>query len=441
MSCIGANRTTSSRAHRVLELFAGVGGFRVGLEAANRQLPLGASSGYKVVWANQWEPGATKQNAARVYEARWGDAPVNRNLFDVLGDAEEMARVHALAPTMLVAGFPCQDYSVAKPASQSAGIEGKKGVLWWAIHALLQARIDAGQPLEVLLLENVDRLLASPVACPGRDFAVILGSLQALGYAAAWQVVNAADYGYPQRRRRAFITAVHRSSQAYESWLQAGNAPVEWLTGSSPLAAALPVALTGDVSTFEMPADAYAAQESYAAGPTGRTRFASVGVCVGGRTWTAQAKAAPTPEMHQGAKTLGDVVSRTDSVPSAYYLSEGSLERWRYVKGAKSIQRTKANGHAYTYSEGAVAFPDPLHKPSRTIITSEGGSGASRTRHAVMSDDGRIRRLTPEELEELNGFPRGFTAIEGLSGSQRAFLMGNALVCGVVTRIAVSLAG
>lgn len=143
--------------------------------------------------------------------------------------------------------------------------------------------------------------------------------------------------------------------------------------------------------------------------------------------------------MLQHALTLGDVVGNTTTVPSEYYLSEASLESWHYVKGAKSIPRTKA-GYEYTYAEGAVAFPDPLHRPSRTVITSEGGSGASRTRHVVAAEDGRLRRLTPEELEELNGFPRGFTAGEGLSGPQRAFLMGNALVCGVVTRIAVALA-
>lgn len=136
---------------------------------------------------------------------------------------------------------------------------------------------------------------------------------------------------------------------------------------------------------------------------------------------------------------LGDVVSMSESVPSEFYLNEDSLERWRHLKGAKSILRTKAGGYVYSYSEGAVAFPDPLDKPSRTIITSEGGSGASRTRHAVMTVDGRIRRLTPEELEELNGFPRGFTAVDALSASQRAFLMGNALVCGVVTRIAAAM--
>ena len=434
-----AARTEHPRTHRVLELFAGVGGFRFALEQANTDVPAsGDRRPYEVVWANQWEPGSRKQNAARVYEARWGDVPVNRDLFEVLADRDEMARVHALAPTMLVAGFPCQDYSVAKPATQSAGIQGKKGVLWWAIHQLLQARISAGQAIELLLLENVDRLLASPAACPGRDFATILGSLQGLGYAVTWQVVNAADYGYPQRRRRVFITAVHRSSPEYAAWTQAAAAPTEWLARESPLASGLPIELKGEVAQFELACDAYAAQQSYSTARSGRSRFAKVGVCFEGSVWTASANAAQSETEPRG-HTLGDVVQRTADVGPEYYVREEDLARWRYVKGAKSIPRVKADGHTYTYQEGAVPFPDPLDKPSRTIITSEGGAAASRTRHAVATPDGRVRRLTPEELEELNGFPRGFTAMTGLRASERAFLMGNALVCGVVARIARAL--
>jgi DNA (cytosine-5)-methyltransferase 1 len=436
-----------SSTHKVLELFAGVGGIRYGLEEANERLvPYGSVPSFEVVWANQWEPGCKKQNAARVYQARWGDAVVNRSLFDVVADPKEMARINALSPTMLVGGFPCQDYSVAKPASQSAGIEGKKGVLWWGIHTLLQHRISAGQPIELLLLENVDRLLASPAACPGRDFAVILASLQALGYAVAWQVVNAADYGFPQRRKRVFITAVHRSSPRYADWARVGNAPAEWLAGDSPLAKALPVTLEGNVAGFDVPGDPFAAQESYHPAASGRTKFGKVGVCVEGRVWTAVAKATPMSDFtpftgHQAPLTLRDVVSSTSTVAPEYHLDPDQLAKWSYLKGRKSVDRVKADGHAYTYSEGAVAFPDPLDKPSRTIITSEGGAGASRTRHAVATSDGRLRRLTPEELEQLTGFRRGFTACEGLTSSQRAFLMGNALIPGLVARIGVALAG
>jgi DNA (cytosine-5)-methyltransferase 1 len=431
---------------RVLELFAGVGGFRYGLEQANRQLfEEGLARGFDTVWANQWEPGCRRQAAAVVYEKRWGEAPVNRNLFELLDDANEMQRIADLSPTMLVGGFPCQDYSVAKPASQSAGIEGKKGVLWWGIHKLLTARSDAGQPVQVVLLENVDRLLGSPSKCRGRDFAIILASLQSLGYAIAWQVVSAADYGFPQRRKRVFMVAVHRSSPQFGTWRGAARGPADWLTATSPLARALPVDLAGLVREFKLGADVHAAQEAYRPLPNGATPFASAGVCIEGVVFTAASRALPIADFTpfvgcSSAKVLGDIVAGTESVPAEFYLDDARLEQWRRLKGAKRVERVTAQGHAYTYAEGAVAFPDSLDRPARTIITSEGGSGASRTKHVVATADGRLRRLTPDELDALNGFPRGFTDVDGVTPTQRAFLMGNALVTGVVARLGWAIA-
>ena len=80
-----------------------------------------------------------------------------------------------------------------------------------------------------------------------------------------------------------------------------------------------------------------------------------------------------------------------------------------------------------------MAFPDRLDAPARTVITSEGGAGASRTTHVVRHADGRLRRLVPEELEVLTGFARGFTDIAGITPAKRGFLMGNALVTGLVS--------
>ena len=139
--------------------------------------------------------------------------------------------------------------------------------------------------------------------------------------------------------------------------------------------------------------------------------------------------------MAAGAMTLGDIVAATENVPSSFVLEEDSMPQWQLMKGAKALERVSATGYAYTFSEGAMAFPDPLDRPARTIITSEGGTGASRTRHVVRGKDGRLRRLSPEELEALNCFPRGFTSIPGISDQKRGFLMGNALVTGLVARI------
>ena len=436
---------------RTVELFAGVGGFRHGLNAVSAPEEAPA---YDVVWSNQFEPGRKKQIAAEVYRARWGTTSVvNRDLFQVLDDESEMARIDELAPEMLVGGFPCQDYSVAR-TKNAAGLEGKKGVLWWCVTRFLQARIDAGSPIKYLLLENVDRLINSPSAHRGRDFAVMLASLQSLGYAVEWRVVNSADYGFAQRRKRVFIVAYHCSTQAYKDLETqvAHHGAQEWLTETGTIAAALPAAvkLNSKLATFSVPPDVLQAQQEFSArchdnGKKLKTKFKAAGVCVGGIASTAELVPASiddfTKYCGQKAKmVLGDVVCATTDIPESFYIADSSTPRWEYLKGSKSIARTSPDGFEYTFSEGQMSFPDALDRPSRTIITSEGGGGALRTRHVVRDATGRLRRLVPEELEQLTGLPRGFTDGCGLTASQRAFLTGNALVTGLVTAIASVIA-
>lgn len=430
---------------RVMELFAGVGGFRLGLQAVRDKL---LKPYFDVVWSNQFEPGCKNQHAAHVYKTRWGHTGfVNRDIFEVLDDAEAMADIDALAPEMLVAGFPCQDYSVAKPSNRSEGLQGKKGVLWWSIYRMLSARFQADKPIKYLLLENVDRLVNSPTACRGRDFAIILASLGSLGYAVEWRIVNAADYGFSQRRRRVFIVAYHVSTQAYRDAEKQINAygAKQWLTDAGTLAQALPVGLKPGtvVTTFPLPVDVLAAQANYRPHKD-KTRFRPMGVCIGGEVWAGDTEAARIDDHTRYVGqcqplTLGDVVDATREIPATYFIGDSSLPQWQYLKGAKSIPRVNAVGEEYHFNEGPVGFPDALDRPSRTIITSEGGTGPSRTKHAICDASGRLRRLVPEELEALNGFPRGFTDVCSMTGVQRAFLMGNALVTGVVRMIGAAL--
>ena len=186
-----------SKTIRVAELFAGIHLGLCGHE--KRNVP---SAGMRAVWANQWEPpgNEAKQFAWRCYEKRFGyGSCVNEDIKTVLDDVERRAR-EMPAFDLLCGGFPCQDYSVAKPTAHSRGIEGKKGVLWWQIERLIRW----GRHRYVLL-ENVDRLLKSPARQRGRDFAIILNCLNALGYSVEWRVVDAASYGFSQRRKRVFI--------------------------------------------------------------------------------------------------------------------------------------------------------------------------------------------------------------------------------------------
>lgn len=135
---------------------------------------------------------------------------------------------------------------------------------------------------------------------------------------------------------------------------------------------------------------------------------------------------------------LGDILIDEESISDDFFINDTDLERWKYAKGSKSEKRiNKTTGYEYNYSEGAMAFPDSTEKPSRTIITGEGGTAPSRFKHIVMTPSGRYRRLTPIELERLNMFPDNHTL--GASDMRRAFLMGNALVTGIVERIGLQL--
>lgn len=422
---------------RVMEMFAGVGGFRLGLEGGNA-LEASSNPAFRVVWSNQWEPSTRKQHASDVYTARWGtQGHHTEDIFQLLQGGPALDAMLAARPEVLVGGFPCQDYSVAKPADQAKGLEGKKGVLWWAIYEALKHLKSRAQPVQYLILENVDRLLKSPSTCRGRDFAIILASLASLDYTVEWRIVNAADYGYPQRRRRVFLVAYQSDSQALHRLKpEAAESPLTFLTAVGVLANALPVNHdVAHVEELDVGTDALNAQAHFSKRTRLDSPFLNAGVMHKGHVYNANL----APRSDKCAATLGDVVRKTLAVPDSYYLGPEALSRWTYLKGPKSLRRVSASGFEYRYAEGGLPFPDDLERPARTIITSEGGASPSRTKHVVHDGHG-LRRLTPEELEELNGFPRGFTEMDGIPSTKRAFLMGNALVVDLVHDIGQALA-
>ncbi len=412
---------------RVVELFAGVGGFRVGLEG----YPKAPTSGYNVVWSNQWEPSTKKQHASLVYENRWPEANhCNRNIEEVIENDFGQIPDHDL----LVGGFPCQDYSVATSLKNSKGLRGKKGVLWWSIEAILRKK-GANAP-KYLMLENVDRLLKSPATQRGRDFAIMLSSLNSLGYAVEWRVINAADYGMPQRRRRIFILGYHRSTAMYQRMAAASE--TDWLQSKGVFAQAFPVSSSQtSATTGEIGSDIEQVSDQFNKGGK-LSPFQNSGLMVNGTYVTLKTQSA-----YNGERTvLEDVLVDTKKVPSEYFIDPAELKRensWEYLKGVKRIERINAQGHKYVYSEGGMVFPDALDAPSRTIITGEGGSSPSRFKHVIFKD-GRYRRLMPIELERLNMFPDNHTKLEGISDQKRAFFMGNALVVGIVKRLGEALA-
>lgn len=390
----------------VVELFAGVGGFRLGLE----------KSGWKTILANQWEPGAGKQWAFDCYDRHFADS-TNLNVDVATIDAKDIP-----AHELLVGGFPCQDYSVASTLANSKGIQGKKGVLWWEIY-----RIATQKKPRFILLENVDRLLKSPARQRGRDFGIIIACLTSLGYSVEWRVINAADYGNVQRRRRTFIFATRdRNIQKRLYGKKSGD---EILLKDGFFAPAFPCRRYEEicrVETIEISDDIQTVSDSF------HSAFENSGYCIGTTIQTLRVEA-----VYDGPrKTLGQCLEH--NVDESFYIKAEDEPKWEYMKGAKKEKRVAANGHEYNYSEGPVAYPDPLDRPSRTMLTGEGTK--NRSTHVVRDPEtGRLRILTPVECERLDGFPDNWTDT-GMPMRMRYFCMGNALVVPLIERMGMRLA-
>jgi len=387
----------------ICELFAGVGGFRLGLEHA--------SSNWQTVWANQWEPGKSSQHAFDCYCAHFGQSPHHVNI-----DISTIDKSTIPDHNLLVGGFPCQDYSVASTGAR--GIQGKKGVLWWEIRSILETK----RP-RFVLLENVDRLLKSPAAQRGRDFGVMLACFNDCGYCVEWRVINAAEYGFAQRRRRIFIFA-YRNDTAYAH--RQSTHPANEIIGTNGFfARTFPIEPIGEMTGTEFNSrDLVEISDDFS------FSFANAGYMVDGVMSTV----AVTP-VSRPAILLKDILER--GVDAKYCLEGDKLEKWKYLKGAKKIERTSKDGHKYIFSEGPIAFPDPLDRPARTMLTSE--SSLNRSTHVVEDlDSHKLRLLTPIEAERIQGFDDGWTDT-GMPERFRFFCMGNALVVPVVTKMGMTL--
>lgn len=393
----------------VIELFAGVGGFRIGLSQASKE--------YKFVWANQWEPSRKFQEAFECYISHFGNSIIHSNQDISIVDKNEIP-----GHSVLVGGFPCQDYSVARTGAE--GIKGRKGVLWWDIHDILKIKESP-----YVILENVDRLLKSPSKQRGKDFGVILACFKELGYSVEWRIINAADYGFPQRRRRVFVFA-YKNNTNYAKQLRHHELDtiVEkkgFFQQAFPAESSESQRYIPNTFDFEF-RDLVDVSENFT------VNFFNSGIMRDNRIHTQEMIVPHYLEIEH--QTILDILE--DNADEKYY-TNGQLEDWIYMKGPKRIERTNKDGHKYFFSEGKIAFPDPIDKPARTMLTSE----ASKNRSTHIIEDpktGRKRKLTPVECERLNGFPDNWTNT-GMSERFRYFCMGNALVVGVVKKMGIVL--
>ena len=395
---------------KVVELFAGVGGFRLGLE----------KSGHKTVWANQWEPKIRAQHAFNCYQERFNDKFQELNT-----DINEVDYSKIPSHDLLVGGFPCQDYSVA--TVQAQGIEGKKGVLWWAIEKILREK----RP-KYVLLENVDRLLRSPTQQRGRDFGVILSCLHNLGYCVEWRVINAAEYGFPQKRRRTFFFAAQKGTKWYKN-MEKKHLEPDFIHNKGFFSDEFKVEQdnsnqlnlidkVNDISSTKRISDNF------------NYHFLNSGFLFNTSLSTKKVYAD-----YEGKRTvLGDIIDKT--VDDKYFVrDDAQIWKWKELKGAKKKKVKRKDGGTFFYSEGSMPFPEPLEAPARTIITSEGGQTPSRFKHIIMDPKkNEYRTLTPDEVEKICGFPAGWTNT-GMPDNWRYFCMGNALVVGLIEKMGKTL--
>lgn len=451
----------------VCELFAGVGGFRCGLNSIREVDDAKKPEKWKTVWFSQWEPADKKiQWAHDCYVNRFGGCLDLEGNDTTNNDINSVEKSIVPDHNLLVGGFPCQDYSVASSLASSKGLGGKKGVLWWDIRDMLEAK---GAPF--VLLENVDRLLKSPASQRGRDFSIILACFRDLGYSVEWRVINAAEYGYQQRRRRTFIFA-YRNDTNYAKRMKDAvkysmeseiedrrQGMTELILNEGFFAKSFPVEIEDSkkLKIEVFPEGIGELSNSFSFG------FENTGVMKDGVIYTLKTQ----PDYTGKQITLGDIMEDGDvdkqffiskerlfyTAPDIHHsdetkgrLPETDRKTWQYIKGAKKLPRKASNGHEYVFSEGPVAMVDEYDKPARTMLTSEGSF--NRSTHIVRDKKtGDIRLLTPIEMERIQGFPSGWTSeclVDGekvaMPVNKRRFMMGNALVVNLVNQMEGQLA-
>lgn len=404
----------------VVELFAGVGGFRVGLNNIQTiDLNTGLANedrSWDFVWANQWEPSTKAQHAYDCYVARFGAENICNK------DINLVEKKSIPKHSLLVGGFPCQDYSVARTISNEKGIEGKKGVLFWDIADTLRIK-----KTPFFLLENVDRLLKSPAAQRGRDFGIMLRTLSDLGYDIEWRVINAADYGRAQRRRRVFIFGWKRNLKYGRKYRK--STPLEYLQRDGLFAKTFPIQDVTDFKTKECNLYAYA--DTVEMTNNFKFNFENTGYIKNGVLTTL--KSIPSVEPPITLKEILDL----DTNKTEYLLNDNQKDKFDYLKGNKRVERKKPNGETYFYSEGSMSKVDSLDLPGRTMLTSE--RTVTRSSHIINDPELNEQRfITPIEAERLQDFPDNWTNT-GMPLRRRYFMMGNALVTGVISRIEKTL--
>jgi DNA (cytosine-5)-methyltransferase 1 len=381
-------------------MFAGIGGFRLGLEKANQvegwgdrrqftdstnsevraRQSLGRKTNFKTVWANELD-----KYACQIYRKHYGTAEL------VEGDIREIPTETIPDFDLLTAGFPCQSFSLA---GKRKGTEESRGTLFAQI-----VRVAHAKRPSLLLLENVKGLLSSD---DGGDFAKILRALGNLGYLLEWQVLNSKYFGVPQNRERVFIVG-HLGEECSRQVFPIGEACAEF-----------------DEPCREAQGEGQRVRASDSLRSTYYKGYATRGPLIAN---TLSHRYGKDGSENLIAQLVGDRDNPTLSVKNeAFCLPSNPMsDRQQVVVEHKKItERTGEYGTGFKDGE---------------VFCLDSSSGHDQVLHLGQ----RIRRLTPVECERLQGFPDGWT--EGVSDTQRYKCLGNAVTVPVIQFLGEKLRG
>lgn len=356
-------------ASRTVELFAGIGGFRIAAELR----------GFKTVWANDNSP-----KACTVYRDAFGDS--------VLREGNVNDLTNTIPPhDLLTAGFPCQPFS---SAGKKEGIRDSRGTLFQTIATVLARH----QPT-YFVLENVKRLLLME---QGSHFATILSVLADLDYWIEWRLLNAMHFGLPQNRQRVFLIGVHRNKY------QSHGLPCDRLP---------PLRLATKEDSSELPAtqlDRLLRPTDWKGIADHGKRIPSWGIASQGRFFATAlstfSEKSPLTPLRSVLET--GVSSGFDFTASTLERLKGSKPVMRYIDGVEILSNQSGGARM-----GYTVFGIDGVAPTLTATTS---------RHYERYKVGeQYRRLTNIEYARIQGFPDGHC--KAVSVYDQYGLIGNAV--------------
>lgn len=392
---------------KIAELFAGVGGFRLGFERADKNF-------FKTVFMNQWEPSRRVQDAFDVYVKNFGDSKFYENEdISIVNDRLQENKKSIPDFDILVGGFPCQDYSVA--STKAKGIRGKKGILWWEIERMIRYK----NP-KYLLLENVDRLIKSPSDQRGRDFLIMLKVLHEMNFNVEWNVINGHDYGHVQKRKRIYIFAWKKNDVKFKNLKI--NETVLTENFNQKLKEETKIV---NENILKKSLNTISKKSIF--------KFHEYGTMINGKisTWRYE------PIYDGDTSNIQDILQNDNKVTKNYVLTSDQKSKVFKMKDGGTKTRITKDGFKYKYTEGKMMrYDDNKIRYARTLLTSEGT--VNRSSHIIKFAKDKARFITPIEAERINEFPDDWTSLIE-SERTRYFLMGNALIVGIIEKIGKTL--